>query len=190
LLVFDGTNVYGFGRKPEFMCQSSVLEYHLFAASVEINNEAIAGLSEAERRMNATSEYRGGHAADWKLRKGFPLEDRTAVNFEWLIDDPALHVHAMVLAGETLFLAGPPDVLDEEDAYFRLDDSVIKGGFSEQVASLGGKKGATLMAVSASDGVELGQYQLQAPPVFDGMASADGRLFMALKDGHVVCMGE
>jgi len=48
--------------------------------------------------------------------------------------------------------------------------------------------GALLMAVSASDGTELAKYRLSACPVFDGMAAANGRLYLSLVDGRLLCM--
>ena len=53
---------------------------------------------------------------------------------------------------------------------------------------LEGKKGAALVAVSAADGTTLAEYDLDAPPVFDGMAAAGGKLYLALINGTVICM--
>jgi len=39
-----------------------------------------------------------------------------------------------------------------------------------------------------ADGEKLAECRLDAPPVFDGMASAGGRLYLALQNGRVVCM--
>ena len=46
------------------------------------------------------------------------------------------------------------------------------------------------MALSAADGKKLTDYGLPAPPVFDGMIAANGRLYVALVDGTVQCFGE
>jgi hypothetical protein len=46
-----------------------------------------------------------------------------------------------------------------------------------------------LWAVSAGDGERLTEYQLESPPVFDGMVAANGRLYLATMDGKVVCFG-
>ena len=46
-----------------------------------------------------------------------------------------------------------------------------------------------LLALAASDGRELARYPLDAPPVFDGLAAARGRLYAALENGRVVCLG-
>ena len=94
----------------------------------------------------------------------------------------------MVLAGKTLFIAGPPDLLDEETAFDQFDDAKRQAKLAAQRAALDGQKGALLLAVSAADGKKLAEYPLQSPPAWDGMAAANGRLFFATTDGKVVCM--
>ena len=49
-------------------------------------------------------------------------------------------------------------------------------------------RGADGVAVSARDEKKLAERALDAPPVFDGMIAAAGRLFVALKDGSLVCL--
>ena len=85
-----------------------------------------------------------------------------------------VRVRAMVCAGDRLVLAGPPDKVPSEDPF----------------ASFEGKLGARLMVVSASDGEILAKHKLSHKPVFDGMSCADGRLFLALGNGEVVCYKE
>jgi len=188
LLVVDESSVYGYGRKPEYLSQSSVLEYQLFAADKEIKNERIRHVVGAARRMNASSKKGDASAADWRLRKGFPLADRSAVIFKWLDDSP-LHVRAMVLADKKLFIAGPPDVVDEEQAFYRPDDAAVRRRLEEQRAAIEGRKGASLWAVSASDGKKLAEYNLESPPVWDGMAAARGRLYLTTENGRLLCFG-
>ncbi len=88
---------------------------------------------------------------------------------KWL----SLRIRAMVKAGDTLFVAGSPDVFDQKDPY----------------AAFETRKGAQVVAVSAKDGNKLSETPLECPPVFDGMIAADGRLFASLRDGSVVCLG-
>jgi len=83
-----------------------------------------------------------------------------------------VRIRAMVKAGDTLFVAGAPDVFDPDDPY----------------AAFEARKGAKLVAVSAKDGRELSQTPLDCPPVFDGMIAASGRLFASLRDGSIVCL--
>ena len=82
-----------------------------------------------------------------------------------------IYVRAMALAGDTLFVAGPPT--DPND---------------DRWAPLGPQE-AKVLAVSASDGSVLASYDLEAPPVLDGLAVAYGKLYLALTNGAVVCLG-
>ncbi len=77
----------------------------------------------------------------------------------------------MALAGETLFLAGAPDIVDPLDP----------------LASFEGRMGGLLCAMSAADGGELSKIALDALPVWDGMAVAQRKLFLATTDGSVRC---
>jgi len=85
-----------------------------------------------------------------------------------------VRARAMVIAGETLVLAGPPDVLDPKDP----------------LAAFEGRAGGVLWAISAKDGKRIAECKLASPPVFDGMSAADGRLYLATRDGKIVCMGK
>ncbi|MFW6170028.1 MAG: hypothetical protein ACODAD_06025, partial [Planctomycetota bacterium] len=108
-------------------------------------------------------------------RKGYTLfaNDRPKHAQRWSVKIP-LRPRAMVLAGDTLFLAGPPDVVPEDDPY----------------AAFEGKLGAKLWAVSTTDGARLAEYELASPPVFDGMAAARKRLYVSTEDGKVLCYGQ
>jgi outer membrane protein assembly factor BamB len=83
-----------------------------------------------------------------------------------------IRVQAMVKAADTLYIAGPPDVLDGKDPY----------------AAFEGRHGARLASLNARDGARLGEIALDAAPVFDGLIAARGALLMALADGSVVCL--
>jgi hypothetical protein len=96
-------------------------------------------------------------------------------------------VRALVQAGDTLFVAGPPDMVDEEDAAQRLGAQEIQTKLLEQDAALIGKRGALLWAVSTEDGAKLAELPLSTPPAWDGMAAASGRLYMTMADGSVRC---
>lgn len=82
-----------------------------------------------------------------------------------------IQVHAMVLASDILFVAGPQ--LDQFDPR-RIPDASLA---------------PLLLAISAADGAELGRCELPAPPVFDSMAAAKGRLYLTGVDGRVYCLG-
>jgi len=80
---------------------------------------------------------------------------------------------AMLVAGETLLLAGPPDAVDRDDPW----------------AAFEGRKGAVLRAVSTTDGGKLAERTLDSVPVHDGLAAAGGRLYVSTADGCVLCLG-
>ena len=82
----------------------------------------------------------------------------------------------MALAGRTVFVAGTP-------AYFPPDHPV-----AQYEAAYAGKLGGVLWAASTVDGKKLAQYKLPAAPRWDGLAVANGRIFIAMKDGTVACM--
>ena len=113
---------------------------------------------------------------------------RFLVDHRWTRDLPLL-VRAMVLSGETLFIAGPPDLVDEEDAASRFGEPEVQAELARQSAALEGAEGAVLWAVSTADGAVLAEHKLDALPVFDGMAAAGGRLYLTTTEGKVLSMG-
>ncbi|MHC4400690.1 MAG: outer membrane protein assembly factor BamB family protein, partial [Planctomycetota bacterium] len=88
----------------------------------------------------------------------------------WEIRVP-VRVTAMALAGDKLLAAGPPDVVDPNDP----------------LAAFEGRRGGKLLVVSAADGNVLAEHEMPGPPIFDGMAVAGGRLYVALADGRLAC---
>ena len=100
----------------------------------------------------------------------------------------SIFARAMVLADKVLFVAGPPDMLDEPQAFKQINEPQVRRDLAEQLAAFNGKKGAVLAVISVADGTELAQYDLDSPPVFDGMAAASGRLYLATLNGRVVCL--
>jgi outer membrane protein assembly factor BamB len=189
ILCFDDTHVYGFGRKPEFMTNSSVLQYQIFSADKTVTREAIERIRKAEAKINARSAKRNANASDWLLRRFFPKEDLSAVSFAWALDNPTVTDRAMALGGDTLFVAGPPNFLDERRAYRLPDDPDVLAKLELQQEALEGRHGGLLWALAKDDGRLLARYSLDTIPVFDGMAAAGGRLYVSTVDGRVLCLG-
>jgi len=81
ILCFDDSHVYGYGRKPEYMVNASVLEYQLFASDKAVTQAAIDRIGKAQRRINARSDKKNGNSSDWRLRHFFPAEDLTAARY-------------------------------------------------------------------------------------------------------------
>jgi hypothetical protein len=98
-------------------------------------------------------------------------------------------IRAMVQAGDMLLIAGPPDVVDEEDAALRLGTEEIQTELGNQDAAMLGQRGGLLWVVSTKDGTKLGELRLPVPPTWDGMAVAQGRVYMTTIDGRVRCFG-
>ncbi len=188
IMCYDDEAVYGFGRKMEYMVNSSVIEYQLFAANKAVTKEAIERLGRADREMNSRSNEKNASSSDWLVRYFYPREDLSAARFQWTFDQPAMITRAMVVAGDTLFAAGPPDVVDERYAYRNPDDANVQKLLVRQVEAFEGRHGGQLWAVGKNDGKVTGRYALDTIPVFDGMAVADGRLYMAMVDGRVRCL--
>jgi outer membrane protein assembly factor BamB len=180
ILVFDDNLVYGYQRDPQYLCNSSVLEYRLFAASKEARPERI----EFVRSIKIPNDN-----IHWKNRSLHPDSELTAIDYRWISEHPPLLVNAMVLSDHTLFIAGPPDLVDEREIWGKYHMSYYHGKLQKQLDALEGEKGSLLQAVSASTGEKLAEYTLESLPVFDGMAAAEGRLFMTMKDGSVFCFG-
>ena len=149
LLVTAGDRVFGFGRK-EYGATGAHLgiqaTYHLFAADADLiyPEPPPAGTKPARK----------------------PRLPQTAVDYLWSNELP-FYPRAMLLSGETIFVAGPSQVPD--------------------LAAEKPQGDIWLQAVSATDGARLSRYKLKSPPVFDSLAAAAGNLYFTTLDGRVVC---
>jgi len=188
ILCFDDTHVYGFGRKPEFMTNSSVLQYQVFSADKAVTREAIERLRKAEAKINARSSRRNAGSSDWLLRRFFDNEDLSATNFGWIVDQPAVTARAMALTDDVMFLAGSPNFIDERRVYRQPDNPEVLAGIERQREALDGLHGGELWALAKGDGKLLARYALDTIPVFDGMAAASGSLYFSTVDGRVFCL--
>ncbi len=146
-------------------------------------------------------EPAGAKSAKGKFGRGFRFAFRRSnagnanagsfVKHRWDQDIPLL-VRAMVKADEILFVAGPPDVIDEEKTFSRVmsRDPRIAQTLADQDAALDGRQGGVLQAVSAQDGRTLSEYQVDWLPSWDGMAAARNHLYVSTTDARVICFGK
>jgi outer membrane protein assembly factor BamB len=102
----------------------------------------------------------------WNLDVGFARAEPP----QWMANVP-VRIRALVRTADALFAAGPPDVCDPVDPF----------------AALEGRQGAVLLAFNPNDGKKTSEIALDAPPVFDSLMAAQGRLYLATTDGHVAC---
>jgi outer membrane protein assembly factor BamB len=97
------------------------------------------------------------------------LSGKQSVQFHWWTKLP-IQVRAMAKSQDLLFVAGPQG-----------------SPFTSRVA-LEGKAGASLMAIVPEDGRVLAEMTLAAAPVWDGMAVAQGNLYLSLANGQILCL--
>ena len=175
IMCLDEENAYAYGRDPELLSNSSVLEYRLYSAKKLPSPES--------GRAKLVSP-----SVNWKELAELPPERLTSLEYNWQLSHPSLVARAMVLADDVLFVAGPPDVVDEKEMWGRSNEELFQKKMREQAAALEGAQGAVLWAVSRDDGEILSQKQLDFLPAFDGMIAADGALFVTTSDGSIVCL--
>lgn len=156
LIVFNDETIYGFGRsfypKGNAGQWTTGEEYRLYAASKSL--KALESLPQPQ-----------------EVRRGRQPYPASRVEYQWS-ETVEPEVRAMVLAGETLFVAGP------------------RGDTHRSLAAWRGEEGISLEAISTADGRVVTSYELDSLPVLDGMAAAAGRLYLATKAGGVVCFSE
>jgi hypothetical protein len=120
----------------------------------------------ATDRMPATpSTKRQGRLNSTKWPK--PKETR------WSLPAP-VRVTAMAVGGETLLCAGTPDALDPVEPW----------------AAYEGRRGGVLFALATGDGAQKANLRLDAAPVYDGIAIAGGRAYVATVNGTLFCIGD
>ncbi len=160
--------VYAYGRKPQYYRWTTPLEFRLYAAK------------KFWRPAPKKPATKGK-----KTRRRPPGPVANDENYTWRTDVPIL-VRAMVLAGQRLFIAGPPDLFDES----RLGRmaTMRQDLLARQEAALQGRGKALLWAVDARTGRKLAETSLPATPVFDGAAAAGGRLYVSTAAGAVICL--
>lgn len=175
ILSYDKSTVYGFGRDQYYGGNTGQWrggeKYQLFA--YDRNSKPRIEGPQPEKPAAAKGRRRQ------KTKRSQP-----ALQYRWTTQPPLL-VRAMVVANEIMFIAGPPDVIETEGT--RGEEALQLKNPTAALAAWKGEKGGILMAVSTTDGKEIAEYDLDAPPVFDGMAAANGRLYLAAKDGTIHC---
>ncbi|MBN2313805.1 MAG: PQQ-like beta-propeller repeat protein, partial [Sedimentisphaerales bacterium] len=187
ILSFDENTIYGFARKPNFLAQAPTIEYQLYKAD---KRPAPDGPDRVAKNAAEHTKEREWNQTQWLSRgKLYTPKQLTAINYQWIKPDLPIQARAMVLAKNALFIAGPPDVIDEVDLWHRPDEASLKQKLAEQTEAWRGRRGGSLWAVSTEDGSRLASIDLEAPPVFDGMIAAGNKLFLSLMNGRIVCFG-
>jgi hypothetical protein len=134
---------------------------HIGVVKQDYQDMGRVDLAQNPYRLYATAKQ--APAADPRAKRIDPVR--------WQTQIPLL-VRAMLVADQTLFIAGPE-----------------VGSDHRGLAELGTKQPGELWAVAAADGKVLARHELAAAPVFDAMAAAEQRLYVATVDGTVLCLG-
>ncbi|MHC4539530.1 MAG: outer membrane protein assembly factor BamB family protein [Planctomycetota bacterium] len=172
LLVIDAPRVFGFGRN----------QYDTPGAHVGIDADGVWGpIGRQQGRWTFYRLFRQTMGTQPGKDSRRELEKQAAIKPDWTRGVPMV-VQAMVLADETLFVAGPSVTVEVNNIPRQPTDA---DPFAE---ALEARRGGSLLAVSANNGQALADYDLKSPPVFDGMAAANGRLYISSADGGIVCM--
>lgn len=185
IMCVGDERVFAFGRQPRYYRWTTPMEYRLYAAKKEWKPSApqtVPNEEKAAAKPGQKGKGKGKSKAKQAAKRPGPVDNPG--NYAWSNEVPIL-VRAMTLAGPTLFIAGPPDVLDESSLGKQPGDEALA---SRQEAALAGHGGAVLWAVSANDGAKLAEYPLDSPPIFDGMAAAEGCLYLTDMSGKIVCL--
>jgi hypothetical protein len=169
LLVHDADTLYGY-------------------RDYTLENEGVFAVAKGENLGVFDSEYPPSKAALKSRKRGAPREEVDATR--WRLDVP-FYVRAMVATGDCLLLAGPPKHRPE-DAHEMivsrpLDTDPLPPLLETALAAWQGERGGQLWVVNKEDGARQAESPLDSPPVHDGMAVAQGCLWMSTVGGDVVC---
>jgi outer membrane protein assembly factor BamB len=164
LLVHENERTYGVKYFTKSQGQSRVFYpeekgYYLFCDRDRqmFDRLPVTSLSPSRPKKKTTSR---------RSQKNWEASDATVWS-DWI----PLRVRAMVKAGKTLFVGGPPDIVHDNDPL---------GPFE-------GRWTGEVWAFDSATGATQAKYKLNAYPVFDGMIAADGKLIAALENGVIVC---
>lgn len=173
--------------------------------SAEISADAVLAVSfddgtardHSLKRNNGT--VTGGKIVDGKYGKAIQFSGKLAkqkggkannqgnslIKPKWTQDIP-IYVRAMILSGSKLYIAGPPDIIDEEKTFEKLTESdpEVQKLLADQDAALNGD-GGRLLVVNIDTGMTEQSIELKTLPAWDGLAGANGNLFLTTLNGEV-----
>ena len=159
------------------------------------NNGTMEGGSVVEGKIGKAMQFTAKNAAAPKAgadnQGGSNKVGNSLVKPKWANDVP-IYVRAMVLAGNKLFIAGPLDIIDEEETFKKLSekDEEVQQLLARQDDALEGKFSGLLLCVNCDSGMVEHELELGTLPAWDGMAGASGKLFLSTIDGRLMCFGE
>ena len=190
IMCIDEDNAYSYGRDLELLCNTSVSEYRLFSAGKrplrKVGIPKLEGTRWPKAKYSAENPL-AAHTVNWKQLAQQPQEKLSALDYNWIQEEPEILAKAMVLANERLFIAGPRDVADEKKLWGRSNEAIFQEKMGAQAAWLEGRHGGIMQVFSKRDGKKLAEKKLAYLPAFDGLVAANGKLYMATECGSLVC---
>jgi outer membrane protein assembly factor BamB len=191
VMCIDERNAYSYGRDPELLCNTSVSEYRLFSALKEptrkVGQPRLEGSRWPKAKYGPTDKPLASNSVDWHQLSKLPKDRLSALDYNWLHEEPDVMAKAMVLANDRLFIAGPRDVADEKELWGRSNERIFQQKMAAQAAWLKGTHGGYMQVFSKRDGERLAEKKLAYLPAFDGMIAANGKIYMATQCGSLVC---
>ena len=191
IMCIDETNAYAYARDLELMCNTSVSEYRIYSAAKiptrKVGIPRLEGTWVKSKHPTAKKDQLAGHTVDWKRLARQPADKLSALDYNWVNEEPEIMAKAMVLANGRLFIAGPRDVADEKALWGRSNESGFQTAMQKQAQWLKGEHGGVMQVLSKKDGKKLAEYKLDALPAFDGLIAAEGRLYLVTANGSIVC---
>lgn len=181
----------------------TVVDGHLGKGVRLSNNAARTAANRPGKKAGAKAA--GPKAAAGKAKGNATAENQAASNQapknaaagnslikpKWTADVP-IYARSMVLAGDELFIAGPLDMIDEEETFKKLSDrdNEVQQLLAAQDDALNGGVGGLLLSINCGTGEIDQRLELGTLPSWDGMAGANGSLFLTTLDGQVMCYGK
>jgi len=124
----------------------------------------------ADSNQPLTPDKKTSPATDYPEKTARP---KMPGDHKWTVKLP-FQARAMLLTSNALFVGGWPD----------------DGTPTDLCAARAGERAGHLWVFSTNNGEQIAERELESSPVFDGMAAADERLLVSLKNGKVVCFGK
>ncbi len=103
-------------------------------------------------------------------RRGKNPGPKNLLKNDWSHPVP-IGVRSMLNGGGTIVVGGSEDTVDPQDPLKNLD----------------GRGKGLLLIVDAASGKQHSTIKLDSPPILDGMAAAQGRLYVACRSGKLIC---
>jgi hypothetical protein len=189
IMCIDEENAYSYGRDLELLCNTSVSEYRLFSAGKRPRRKV--GIPKLEgtwiKGKYPIDNPLAAHSVNWKQLAQQPKGKLSALDYNWIQEEPEILAKAMVLANDRIFIAGPRDVVDEKEFWGRSNEKIFQEKMAAQAEWFKGKHGGIMQVFSKKGGRKLAEKKVAYLPAFDGLVAANGKLYMVTECGSIVC---